>query len=619
MLTDTQNEHAELDAVFDHRQFLASVSRVPGVYQMYDRSGAILYVGKAKQLRNRLSSYFRETGLSPKTQALVKRIANIQVTPTQSELEALLLEQNLIKSQKPPYNILLRDDKSYPYIFVSSNEAFPRIALHRGPQKKRGHYFGPYPNVAAVRESLNFLQKTFRIRQCEDSVYRNRSRPCLQYQIGRCKAPCVEAVEREEYDEDLRHTQMFLQGKNQELTQELAHQMDVFSQDLAFEKAAECRDQISALSRLQAEQVAETGVATADVMGVAEAGGELCVHVLFVREGRILGSKSYFPKNALGESVEEVVQSFLAQFYLANQGRDVPSEIVLQQVLPSVEVLEAALLESKQKKVVIRTNVRSQRAKWLELATRSAEQNLATHNTQRSTIKRKYEQLQEVLALSELPKRMECFDISHSSGEKTVASCVVFDEQGPRKSDYRRFNIDDITPGDDYAAMHQALTRRYTRIVQGEGILPDILVIDGGKGQVNEAAEVLSELGVHGVFLLGVAKGTTRKAGFETLYLHETSKTMTLDSTAPALHLLQSIRDEAHRFAITGHKNRRDKARKTSTLESIPGVGNARRKELLRHFGGLQGVKAASVDDLKRVKGISRTLAEDIYHHLNGE
>lgn len=609
-------ERADL---FDHSRFLANTTQQPGIYQMFGVDGGILYVGKAKNLKLRLASYFRKTGLTPKTNALVSRIARIEVTVTASETEALILEQNLIKSNRPPYNILLRDDKSYPYIFISSGEDFPRISFHRGAKKKRGDYYGPFPNVGAVKDSLNFLQKTFRSRQCEDSVFKNRTRPCLQYQIKRCTAPCVDYISPEDYQKDLHHTRLFLTGNSDKLLSELADQMDLASQQLQFEKAADYRDQITALRTVQSQQVIEEGNGDIDIIAAEMRAAAICVHILFVRQGRILGSRSFYPASTLAETPAEILAEFIPQFYLASSGRDIPREVIVSQPLEDVEVISAALQQAAGRQVFINHQVRSHRTQWLQMAATAAQQNLIAHiNNKKSSLDR-FVALQEALGLEETPQRMECFDISHSSGELTVASCVVFDTNGPLKSDYRRFNIDGITPGDDYAAMEQALTRRYTRLQNGEGKLPDILLIDGGKGQLGKAIDVLGELGVQGVQLIGVAKGTTRKAGFETLFDGETGDEIVLQGDSPALHLIQHIRDESHRFAITGHKQRRDKKRKTSTLEDIPGIGATRRRELLRHFGGLHEIKNASISDLTRVSGISQKLAEEIHAFFHND
>ena len=612
-MVETPQEHPES---FDAKRFLASQTRAPGVYQMFNSAGDILYVGKAKNLKARLSSYFRASGLSPKTAALVSRIARVEVTVTGSETEALILEQNLIKANRPPYNILLRDDKSYPYVFMSSGEPYPRISVHRGAKKKRGDYYGPYPNVGAVKDSLSFLQKTFKVRQCEDSVFKNRSRPCLQYQIDRCTGPCVDLISPEDYARDVHHTRMFLLGKNDQLMSELADDMERAALAQEYERAAELRDQISALRTVQSQQSVEEGSADMDIVAVAVQSATACVHVLFIRQGRILGSRSYYPKLGLAEGEADILSEFLPQFYLGGS-RDIPAAIVTECELPDSGVLMDALAESRGTRVQITHKVRTHRARWVDMAHQAAEQNIIARINSRKSVTDRLLALQDVLGLDEMPARMECFDISHSSGELTVASCVVFDKEGPAKSDYRRFNIDGITGGDDYAAMAQALTRRYTRLQKGEGKLPDILFIDGGKGQLGVAEKVMAELGVNNVLLIGVAKGTTRKPGFETLYHSGTGQEIVLGSDSPALHVIQQIRDEAHRFAITGHKNRRDKKRKTSTLEGVPGVGPSRRRELLRHFGGLQDIQRASVDDLARVNGVSRKLAEDIYGYFH--
>lgn len=604
---------------FDSARFLADASQQSGIYQMFGGDGNILYIGKAKNLKARLGSYFRKTGLTLKTAALVARIHRVEVTITATEAEALILEQNLIKANRPPYNILLRDDKSYPYIFVSSGEPYPRLSFHRGAKKKQGDYYGPFPNVSAVRDSLQFLQKTFRVRPCEDSVFNNRSRPCLQYQIKRCSAPCVEFISKEDYANDLRHTRMFLTGSNQELMAELADQMDSAAQSLAFEKAANYRDQITFLRSIQSQQIVEEGNGDIDVVAIVARPNAFCVHILFVRQGRILGSRSFFPKSGLEETPADILAQFIAQFYLASQGRDIPREIITNYELAEADVLAAALQQSIGRQVHISHSVRSHRAKWLQMAVNAAEQNLISHLNGKQNVLDRFIALQDVLQLDDIPQRLECFDISHSSGELTVASCVVFDNNGPLKSDYRRFNIEGITPGDDYAAMEQALVRRYTRLKKGEGKMPDILLIDGGKGQLGKAIGVLAELGVDDVLIIGVAKGSTRKAGFETLYNAATDSEIVLNNDSPALHLIQHIRDEAHRFAITGHKQRRDKKRKTSTLEDIAGVGAVRRRELLRHFGGIQELQKAGAMDIAKVNGISQHLAEEIYAFFHND
>lgn len=605
-------------ASFDHKPFLKNLTKQPGVYQMYDSDGRILYVGKAKNLKNRLSSYFQKSGLPIKTVALVKRIASIEVTITPTEAEALVLEHNLIKSQKPPFNVMLRDDKSFPYIFLSQGEEHPRLSLYRGAKKKRGRYFGPYPNVSAVRESLNFLQKTFGVRQCEDSVYRNRSRPCLLYQIGRCSGPCVDAVTAEEYLFDIENTVLFLEGKSDQLHSTLTRAMEKASENLEFERAAEYRDKMVALRHVQASQVVEQGQGNIDAIACVAETGVVCIHVLYIRQGRIIGSKSYLPKDRLEHKESEVLSAFIAHTYLEEGKMDVPAAIITTHDVDDADALSKAVEQQTGKAVKITSNVRTYRAKWLAMGLEAARQNIKSHLNNKQTLLQRFEALQDVMRLDDIPRRIECFDISHSSGERTVASCVVFDQGGARKSDYRRFNIEDIQAGDDYAAMEQAITRRYARLQREEQSLPDMLLIDGGKGQLGVARKVMTELGIDEIMLIGVAKGTTRKAGFETL-IHEDGHEQVLASDSIALHLIQQIRDEAHRFAVTGHKQRRDKARKTSTLEAIPGVGPKRRRELLKYFGGLQEVMNAGVDDLAKVPGISKKMAEEVYSVLHSE
>ncbi len=551
---------------FDHKSFLKNLTTRPGVYQMYDEAGKLLYVGKAKNLRNRVGSYFRASGLTDKTMALVSRIHDIQVTVTSTEVDALLLEHNLIKSHQPPYNILLRDDKSYPYIYMSTEDRFPRISLHRGARRRRGQYFGPYPSAGAVRESLHFLQKVFKVRQCEDSYFKNRSRPCLQHQIDRCTAPCVGLVSAQEYAEQVDNTKLFLKGKSQQLMVRLADDMEKAAAELAYEKAAVYRDQLRQLQHVQASQGIEGVTGDLDILAAAVSAGRACVQVLYVRGARVLGSKTYYPPLKLQESEAQVLAAFIPQYYLGG-AHAIPSEIIVNQSPEDQETLSEALSVEAQRKVRVRSRVRESRARWLKLALQTAQTNLESHLAGRKTILGRLQTLQDILGLAELPERMECFDISHSSGEATVASCVVFDQNGPRKSDYRKFNIEGITAGDDYAAMQQALERRYRRLKSGEGALPDILFIDGGKGQVAQAMSVLEELQLSGIEVIGVAKGVTRKAGFETLINGATGKERQLPGDNAALHLIQQIRDEAHRFAITGHRARRDKARQRSKLE----------------------------------------------------
>ena len=587
---------------------------------MLDGEGGVLYVGKAKNLKRRVASYFRKSGLPVKTAALVKRILQIDVTVTETETEALILEHNLIKQYRPPFNILMRDDKSYPYIFLSDKDTWPRLSFHRGPKKAKGTYFGPFPSVHAVRDSMSFLQKTFKVRQCEDVFFKNRSRPCLQYQIKRCTAPCVEFVDKDDYAADVHLTRLYLDGKADKILQQLEHKMELASENLEFETAADCRDQISALRQVQAQQVIEKGRGTIDIVAGAVSNGHACVHMLYVRQGRILGSRSYYPKTPLAEEVDELLEEFLPQLYLNGGGRpDLPKEIIVNGEFDGSSALSEALSQNIGRNIEIKNNVRGFRAKWVELAQRTAEQNLTAKLASKQTLEQRFESLRETLELDETPQRLECFDISHSSGEAVVASCVVFDSNGALKSDYRRFNIENITDGDDYAAMEQAVRRRYTRLMKGEGKLPDILLIDGGKGQISTVKTVLTDLGVVGVMVVGVAKGTTRKPGMETLILADQNNKVVPRPQRGALHLIQQVRDEAHRFAITGHKARRDKKRKTSPLQGIPGVGPSRRRDLLKHFGGVVEVKKASVADLMKVSNINKKVAEAIYSALYNE
>lgn len=607
-----------MSAPFDSSAFLATCSGRPGVYRMFDGEGRLLYVGKAKNLKKRLSSYFRKTGQAPKTAALVARIAQIETTITANETEALLLEQTLIKEWRPPYNILLRDDKSYPYVFLSDGE-FPRLGIHRGAKKVKGRYFGPYPSALAIRESLSLLQKTFLVRQCEDSYYKNRTRPCLQYQIKRCKAPCVGLVSPEEYAEDVRHSVMFLDGRSNALSEELSASMEKASMALEFERAAELRDQIAMLRRVQDQQSMEGGTGDVDVVAVMLTPGGACVHLISVRGGRVLGSKNFFPQVAIEEEGGDVLMAFLAQYYLGNAERDLPSELIVNVQHEDFATLIEAIESLRGRSISISLRVRGTRARWQQLAVTNAEQALAARLANRQHLAERFEALATVLEMDEPPQRMECFDISHSSGEATVASCVVFGPEGPLKSDYRRFNIEGVTAGDDYAAMHQALTRRFSKIKDGEGKLPDVLLVDGGKGQLAMAREVLQELAVPDLILLGVAKGTTRKPGLEVLYLNDAEHEFTLPGNSPALHLIQQIRDESHRFAITGHRARRGKTRRTSTLEEVAGIGPKRRRELLNHFGGLQELSRASAEEIAKAPGISKKLAELIYDTLHSE
>lgn len=580
---------------------------------MLDAEGKVLYVGKAKNLKRRVSSYFQRSG-NLRIQTMVSQIRQIEIAVTHTEAEALLLENNLIKSLKPRYNILLRDDKSYPYIYLSDHP-FPRISFYRGARKGKGRYFGPYPSSAAVKETLYLLQKLFPVRQCENSYYNNRSRACLQYQIKRCTAPCVDLINQQDYMQDVQDIVLFLEGKTHDVVDGLVKRMETASNNLEFEQAARYRDQIDAIRKVQERQYVSGEKGDLDIVACATEEGQACVQVFFIRQGRNLGNKQWFPRGSKGRDISEILSAFIAQYYL---GKQIPAEIIVNHEVEEAELLQQALTEQSGRKVYLRRSPRGERARWLKMAVHNAQISLKSRLASSSNARVRLEALRDALGLAESPRRMECFDISHTAGERTVASCVVFNAEGPLKSDYRRFNINDITPGDDYAAMAQALRRRYMRILSGEGSLPDILFIDGGKGQLSTAAEILSEVGVYGVLLVGVAKGAERRAGMEQLFLLQRQQPLILDPHSPALHLIQHIRDEAHRFAITGHRQRRNKARTRSVLEDIPGIGQKRRQMLLKQFGGLQGLSRAGVEDIATVDGISNKLAEKIYQAFHG-
>ncbi|WP_159564411.1 excinuclease ABC subunit UvrC [Budvicia diplopodorum] len=604
---------------FNSQAFLKYVTHEPGVYRMYDASGVVIYVGKAKDLKKRLSSYFRLNVASRKTEALVKSIMNVDVTVTHTETEALLLEHNYIKQYQPRYNVLLRDDKSYPLIFLSS-DAHPRLKIHRGAKHAKGEYFGPFPNSGAVRETLALLQKLFPIRQCEDSVYKNRSRPCLQYQIGRCLGPCVVGlVSDEEYQKQVNYVRLFLEGKDQQVLNQLIAGMEKASQVLNFEEAARIRDQIQAIRRVTERQFVSGDSDDLDVIGVAYESGMACMHVLFLRQGKVLGSRSYYPKIPKGTELDEVVQTFVGQFYLqGSQSRSLPGEILLDFSLPDRNALEDTLTEVAGRKIQIQSKPRGDRARYLKLARTNATIALKTKLSQQSTIHQRLASLADVLKLAQI-NRMECFDISHTMGEETVASCVVFDSNGPLRSEYRRYNITGITPGDDYAAMAQVLRRRYGKALTSEKI-PDVIFIDGGKGQLGQAIDVFNELNVDWdktkPRLIGIAKGTDRKAGLETLFFKAEGEGVALPPDSPALHVIQHIRDDSHNHAISGHRQRRAKVRNTSALEHIEGVGPKRRQALLKYMGGLQPLLNATVDELAKIPGISQSLAEKIHNAL---
>ena len=603
-------------SAFDSAAFLKNLTSQPGVYRMYNSQEEVIYVGKAKNLKKRVSSYFRTNLDNAKTRSLVSQIANMDVTVVNSETEAFLLENNFIKKYKPRYNVVMRDDKSYPFIFLSDHE-HPRLSFHRGPQKKKGEYFGPYPSAWSVRESLRSMQRISPVRQCEDSYYRARSRPCLQYQMQRCSAPCVEGyVSDEEYNEQVNFARLFLKGKNQQVIGGLVEKMEKASEALNFEAAARYRDQINALRKVQERQWVAGTQDEMDVFGFAFKGNMACIQVMFIREGQLLGSKAYFPKVPNTADEQEVFESFFLQFYLAGN-KVIPKQIVLSNTLSDEDAIAEVLASEAGHKVHFFKGAREEKRKYLQLAQSNAQTALDAQYSQQKSVFARYLDLEAALEVNTPIQRMECFDISHTSGQQTVASCVVFNREGPHKSDYRRYNIEGITPGDDYAAMAQALKRRYKSVKEVQKI-PDLLLIDGGKGQLAQA-EAFFEDWPHDKkpMLLGVAKGTTRKPGLETLILAGSHQVLPMDSHSPGLHLIQHIRDESHRFAITGHRNRRQKVKNTSSLESIPGIGAKRRQTLLKFMGGLQGLKKASKDEIASVPGISPELADTIYDHLH--
>jgi excinuclease ABC subunit C len=598
---------------FDGKSFVKGLSTAPGVYRMIAADDAVLYVGKASALKNRVGSYFNASPKSPRIATMLAQVARMEVTVTRTETEALLLENQLIKSLKPRYNVQLRDDKSYPYVLLT-NESWPRIAMHRGPRAVPGRYFGPYASVGAVRETLNLMHKLFRLRSCEDSVFRNRSRPCLQHQIGRCSAPCVGLVPTEEYAESVRRACLFLDGRSDELSDELGKAMESASERLNFEEAARLRDLMQSIRSLQARQYVDGRAADLDVLAVAMQDAAACVLLLAFRDGRNLGTRAFYPKTGGNTDAAEVLAAFVSQYY-AEQAP--PREIVLDRDIPDRELIEQALSLTGERKVQIKTSVRGERAGYVDLARRNAELSLASERTSHAAQRARAEALRQLLGMPALPARIECFDISHTMGEATVASCVVFDSEGPVRGQYRRYNIAGIEPGDDYAAMHQAIERRFRRAVEEQGVMPEVLLIDGGAGQVAQARGALDDLGVEGVVLVGVSKGPARRPGDEELLLPD-GRIVHPGAESPALQLVQQVRDEAHRFAITGHRGRRQKARSTSRLEDIPGIGPRRRAALLKHFGGLGGLKGAGMEEIARVDGVNAALAARIYASLHG-
>ena len=600
---------------FDIQSFLRTLPEKPGVYRMLDCNHTVIYVGKARSLRKRVKSYFSSShAQSPKTRALVAAIDRIEITATHTENEALILENNLIKTLKPRYNIWFRDDKSYPYIYLSSDQEYPRLSYYRGARRGKGQYFGPYPGAGAAKQTLHLIQKLFQIRSCTDSFFANRSRPCLQYQIKRCTAPCVDLISAADYRQDVQHAVMFLQGRNEEVIEALTRPMQQAATKLDYERAAQFRDQISNLRKVQEHQYITSARGEVDIIACVQEEGASCITVLFIRGGLNIGSKSWFPARSGTGSDASIIRAFLLQYYLdEEQHRQIPQEILLSHAPEDISLIESALARRAGHKVRLKHRHRGERAKWLSMTRNNAvlalQQRLATSQSR----EQRFAELQKLLKLDEPLQRIECFDISHTRGEATVASCVVYDTGGPVSSDYRRFNITDITPGDDYEAMSRVLMRRYTRIKKEDGRLPDIILIDGGKGQVNAASKIMEELQLAEIPLVGIAKGPARKPGQETLVLARENSTLRLPGNAPALHLVQTIRDEAHRFAITGHRQQRKKNRQRSSLEEIEGVGSKRRQNLIRHFGGIQGITRAGVEDLAKVPGINKNLARRIY------
>jgi excinuclease ABC subunit C len=583
---------------FDPKSFVAGLPSLPGVYRMLGPGGEALYVGKARDLKKRVATYFQKSVASPRIRMMLTQVAQVEVTATRSEGEALLLENNLIKSLAPRYNILFRDDKSYPYLMLSGHP-FPRLGFHRGAREQGNRHFGPFPHASAVRESIQLLQRVFRLRTCEDSVFENRSRPCLLHQIRRCSAPCTGLISGEAYAQDVQHAELFLRGREDDVMQRLTQCMQAASEAREYEVAAAYRDQVRALSRVQARQYVESNRGVdADVVACVVKGSLACVNLAMIRGGRHVGDRSFFPANADAAAPDEVLQAFLEQHY------------VEQPVPPLVLVSHAVDFDAT-------VPAHGERRMWLDMAAKNAELALAQRARERSAQEERIGALREALGLPESVQRIECFDVSHTMGEAAVASCVVYDRFAMQKGEYRRFNIRDITPGDDYAAMRQALTRRYERVTAEGGRVPDLLLIDGGRGQVSAARAALAEIGLHDIAVVGVAKGEARKPGLEELVVESEERSFRLPPTHAGLHLIQQIRDEAHRFAIVGHRARRAKSRTTSTLTEIPGIGAQRRQRLLAHFGGLREVQAAAVDEIAQVEGISRPLAERIYKALH--
>ncbi len=607
-------------AAFDAKQFLAHCSKRPGVYRMFDAQERILYVGKARDLHARLSSYFVKQKSSLKTVALVEKIAHIETTITHSEVEALLLEQTLIKELTPPYNILLRDDKTYPYIKINVNAKFPRPTLHRGKRGGKARYFGPYPSAGSARDVLNLMEKTFKLRNCSDSFFRNRTRPCLQYQIGRCTAPCVGYVNEAEYRQQVDQAIAFLEGKDNQLIEQLQNQMEAASQQLQFEKAAELRDRLASIQEVRQQQYVDTGHGNMDVVALAEGHGVAVIELLMVRQGRVLGNRSIYPKNHNGQAPDAIITAFLEQHYLNGEATgDRIDEVIVDRALPDAELLQKALEVTQERKVRLAWRVRGQRHGFVRLAKANADNALRMRLAQSDNLAQRFDCLAKLLDCPE-PQRIEGFDISHTGGEKAVASCVVaIRSEGMVPRQYRKFNVNPPSGGDDYAALEEAVGRRLKRITAEGGVLPDLLLIDGGRGQISRIYQLLKRLELdEKILLLGISKGPSRKDGLEVLHFAD-GREIAPAADDPGLHLLQQVRDESHRFAITSHRQRRKHNISRSRLEDIPGIGAKRRRQLLKHFGGLRGLRNAAIVDIGRVDGISHNLAVTIYQHLHGD
>ena len=606
---------------FNSKKFVSSLTSRPGIYCMKNNNDKVIYIGKAKNLKKRVSSYFNRADSAPiKTQVMMKQVNDIDVTITETESEALILENNLIKEYKPKYNIIFRDDKSYPYIYLTTTHKFPRFNYYRGSLKGKGKYFGPFPSAGSVKKALNLIQKLFLIRSCEDSVFANRSRPCLQYQIKRCSAPCVNYITKEDYQSDIDNAVLFIEGKKEKIIKRLTVPMQIAADELDYEKAVKLRDQIRSVREIQEKQYAGGKVNNVDIVVCAKNNNQTCIQLSFIRSGLNLGSRKYYPRHIEEQSESDLIQAFLSQFYLNNKKlKKYPAEILVSHDICDKTLVETVIYEKFKQNIKIKYKVRGERAKWLSIAKENATLDLRQKLAINENLTKRYKALQDLLSFAEPIEKMECFDISHMQGESTVGSCVVFGKNGAIKEQYRKFNIENITKGDDYAATSQIIRRRYMRLIKENNVLPDLILIDGGKGQINVAKKELDELQLSHILILGIAKGPSRKAGMENLILSIDNEIIECDSASPALHLIQHIRDEAHRFAIMAHRQKRKKKRSRSILEEIEGIGNKRRQLLIRHFGGLQGVSKASIIELAKVSGINKNLAKKIYETIHDD